>query len=121
VLYLNGQLVGQGPSYHYPQYQYYNAYVVTACLRPNQKNSFAVLTHWFGAGQGRPESARGLILKAIIEYADGARTLVGTNGNWKQRRAEGWRSETPARNDEGVGYVEVIDAARLARLEYADR
>ncbi len=114
VLYLNGQLVGQGPSYHYPEYQYYNAYNITTYLRPKQKNIFAVLTHWFGAGQGRPESARGLILKAVIEYADGGRTLVGTNGNWKQRRAEGWLPETPARNDEGVGYIEVLDAARLA-------
>ena len=114
VLYLNGQWVGHGPSYHYPQYQYYNAYDVTACLRPDRKNGFAVLTHWFGAGQGRPESARGLILKAIIEYANGARMLVGTNGKWKQRRAESWQSGTPARNDEGVGYIEVIDAARLA-------
>jgi alpha-L-rhamnosidase len=113
VLYLNGQFVGPGPSYHYPQYQYYNAYNITTYLRPKQKNIFAVLTHWFGAGQGRPESARGLILKAVIEHADGARTLVGTNGDWKQRRAEGWLPGTPARNDEGVGYVEVIDAARL--------
>jgi alpha-L-rhamnosidase len=110
-MYLNGRLVGQGPSYHYPQYQYYNAYDVKAFLFTNQKNVFAVLTHWFGAGQGRPENAPGLILKAVIEYADGTRTVAGTNGDWKQRRAESWRSGTPARNDEGVGYVEVIDAA----------
>jgi len=113
ALYLNGQPVGHGPSYHYPQYQYYNAYDVTACLIPKRTNAFAVLTHWFGAGQGRPESAPGLIVKALIEYADGAQTLVGTDGDWKQRRAGGWRSGTPARNDEGVGYVEVIDAAGL--------
>jgi alpha-L-rhamnosidase len=86
VLYLNGQPVGQGPAYHYPQYQYYNAYDVTASVHPNQKNTFAVLTHWFGAGQGRPESARGLIVKTLIEYADGTQTLVGTDGNWKRRR-----------------------------------
>lgn len=112
-LYLNAQWIGHGPSYHYPQYQYYNAYDITTQLLTNEKNVFAVFTHWFGAGQGRPASARGLILKTIIEYADGTREIVCTDGTWKQTRAECWVLGQPQRNDEGVGYVEKIDAAKI--------
>jgi alpha-L-rhamnosidase len=112
-LYLNGRLIGTGPAYHYPPYQYYNAYDVTAYLVAKSENVFALFNHWFGGGQGRPRSKRGIILKAIVEYRDGSRTIAGTDGTWKQQRADGWVLGQLPRNDEGVGYVEVIDAARL--------
>ena len=113
ALYLNAQWMGHGPSYHYPQYQYYNAYDITTQLLPNKKNIFAVFTHWFGAGQGRPASERGMILKAVIEFADGTREMICSDGTWKQTRAECWVMGLPQRNDEGVGYVEKIDAAKI--------
>ena len=50
-LYLNGNLIGKGLAYHYPQYQYYNAYDITSDLTANSENIFACLTHWFGGGQ----------------------------------------------------------------------
>lgn len=111
-LVLNGALIGTGASYHYPQFQYYNTYDVTAQLLPNAKNVLAVFNHWFGAGQGRPASARGLILKVIVEYADGTSRVLGTDASWKQTRAECWLLGQPPRNDEGVGYVEKIDARK---------
>jgi alpha-L-rhamnosidase len=110
-LYLNELLIGKGPAYHYPQYQYYNAYDVTRALAA--QNILAVQTHWFGAGQGRPESARGLIAKLVIEFVDGERFSIGSDASWQQRRAGGWISGTLPRNDEGVGYIEAIDAADL--------
>ena len=53
-LFLNGQQIGRGPAYHYPQYQYFNAYDVRQQLVPGAENLLAVATHWFGGGQGRP-------------------------------------------------------------------
>jgi alpha-L-rhamnosidase len=75
-------------------------------------NVFAVLTHWFGAGQGRPEGARGLIVKIVVEQADGVSTAIGSDASWKQRQADCWVTGQPPRNDEGVGYVDKFDAAR---------
>lgn len=118
-LYVNGALVGKGPSYHYPQYQYYNAYDVTANLFAGTDNVFAVFTHWFGGGQGRPASERGLLMKAVIGFADGTSECIGTDGSWKQTRAESWVPGQPQRNAEGVGYVERIDARKLILNWYA--
>jgi alpha-L-rhamnosidase len=112
-LYLNGGKVGTGPAYHYPQYQYYNAYDVTERLSAGEENVLAVFVHWFGAGQGRPESARGLIAKLFLEYSDGTSEILATDATWRQARAEAWVLGQPQRNHEGVGYVERIDAARL--------
>jgi alpha-L-rhamnosidase len=111
-LYVNGEWIGAGPSYHYPEHQYYNAYDVTPHLAARVHNVFAVLTHWFGAGQGRPEGARGLIVKIVVEQADGVSTAIGSDASWKQRQADCWVTGQPPRNDEGVGYVDKFDAAR---------
>jgi len=109
-LFLNGHLVGKGPAYQYPQYQYYNGFDVTALVRPGA-NLFAVLNHWFGGGQGRATSARGVLMKTVIHYVDGTTVTVGTDGSWKQLRAPGWVPGQAHRNrGEGVGYVERIDA-----------
>jgi alpha-L-rhamnosidase len=113
ALYLNGRLIGTGPSYHYPQHQYYNAYDVTAHVSENARNVFAILNHWFGGGQGRPASVPGVILKVVVQYTDGGSDVIGTDGSWKQVRAESWVSGQARRNDEGVGYIEKIDAAKL--------
>ena len=109
-LFLNGHLVGKGPAYQYPQYQYYNGFDVTALIRSGS-NLFAVFNHWFGGGQGRATSARGVLMKTVIHYVDGTSVAVGTDGTWKQLRAPGWILGQAHRNrGEGVGYVERMDA-----------
>src|SRR5262249_33044875 len=60
VLYLNGRRVGGGPSFAYPDEQYYDVHDVTRALRPGRPNVIAFVTHWYGPGQGRPASAPGL-------------------------------------------------------------
>ncbi len=115
ALYVNGTLIGKGPAYHYPQYQYYNAYDITSQLQTNGPTLFAIFNHWFGGGQGRPASARGVIMKAIIHFSDGTSTVIGTDGTWRQSKAKAWDSNQPHRNKgEGVGYIEQIDARELA-------
>jgi alpha-L-rhamnosidase len=112
-LFVNGQLVGKGPAYHYPQHQYYNGYDITAQVKPGA-NLFAVFNHWFGGGQGRATSARGVLMKAVVHYADGSSVVVGTDGTWKQLQAPGWVLGQRGRNPgEGVGFIERIDARKL--------
>jgi alpha-L-rhamnosidase len=112
-LYLNGNLIGKGPAYHYPQYQYYNAFDITAPLSLNKDYSFACLTHWYGGGQGRPKSARGFLLKAIIEYTDTTQLVIGTDSTWKQTQVLAWRTGQTTRNGEGVGFIDRIDASQI--------
>lgn len=113
-LYVNGKLVGKGPAYHYPQYQYYNGFDITDYIKPGESNQFAIFNHFFGGGQGRPKSARGVIMKAVVHYTDGTNTVIATDGTWVQSRAKAWMPDQPHRNrGEGVGYVEKIDAAEI--------
>ncbi len=112
-LYLNGHLIGKGPGYHYPQYQYYHAYDITSALSLDPVQTFACLTHWYGGGQGRPASARGFLLKAIIEYTDTTQLIIGTDSTWKQKQALAWLTGQSRRNGEGVGFVDRIDASQI--------
>jgi alpha-L-rhamnosidase len=111
--YLNGHLIGKGPAYHYPQYGYYNAYDITSACRDQRELVFAVLTHWFGAGQGRPSGHRGLLMKGIVEFDDATCLVFGTDGSWRQKRAEAWIPGQNRRNGEGIGYIEKIDASKI--------
>ena len=112
-LYLNGNLVAKGLPYHYPQYQYYEAYDITSALSSNDDNTFACITHWYGGGQGRPTSSRGFLLKAIIEFTDTTRMIVGTDSTWKQKQVLYWKTGQPTRNGEGIGYIDRIDASQV--------
>ncbi len=117
ALHVNGVLVGKGPAYQHPQYQYYNAHDITTLLRAGAANQFAVFTHWFGGGQGRPAGERGLIAKIVVDYDDGERSEIGTDATWRQSRAEAWVIDDLVHRNrgEGVGYVERIDARKLPR------
>jgi alpha-L-rhamnosidase len=113
ALYVNGAPVGKGPAYAFPQFQYYNAYDITPLVKPGTANVFAMFNHWFGGGSGRPPSSRGVLMEAIIHYADGTRAVVGTDGAWLQSQATSWVAGQPRRNGQGAGYVEDIDARNL--------
>jgi alpha-L-rhamnosidase len=113
VLYFNDTLVGKGPAYQHPQYQYHNSYDVTKLVRAGGINQFALLNHWFGGGQGRPAGSRGVLLKAIIRYTDGTTTEIGTDGTWKQSAAASWVAPRTRRNND-AGYIERIDGRLLA-------
>lgn len=111
-LFVNGRLVGKGPAYQYPQYQYYNGFDITGVVRPGD-NLFAVFNHWFGGGQGRATSARGLLVKAVVHYADGTSDVIGTDDTWKQLQAPQWTLGQARRGGEGVGFIERIDGRKL--------
>lgn len=111
-LYLNGTLTGKGLAYHYPQYAYYNAYDISKSLKNSAENTLACLTHWYGGGQGRAPGERGLLMKVVIEYTDGAKDIIGTDNSWKQKQAELFVTGQPRRNGEGIGYIDKIDSRK---------
>jgi alpha-L-rhamnosidase len=116
ALYVNGTLVGKGPAYAFPQFQFYNAYDITGLVTPGATNLIAIFNHWFGGGSGRPTSSRGVLIEAIIHYADGTSVVVGTDGTWLQNQATSWIVSSPspvARGGSGDGYIERIDARNL--------
>lgn len=110
--YINGQFISKGSVNHYPQYQYYHAFDVTANFHPGNKNLIAALTHWYGGGQGRATSQRGFIMKTVVEYTDGTKTIIGTDNTWKQHQAEYWATGQPQRGGEGNGYLDKIDSRK---------
>jgi len=112
-LYINGKFVAKGFDNHYPQYSYFHAWDITSLLNSNSENSIACLTHWYGGGQGRATGTRGLLIKTIIEYTDGTKTLVCSDKSWKLARAEQWVLGQPQRNGEGNGRVELYDSRKV--------
>ena len=124
-LYINEKLIGKGPAYHYPQYQYYNAFDVTDVLSEKSGNVLACLTHWYGGGQGRPKGSKGLLIKLMVRYDDGSVETFGTDQSWKQKRADQWISGQKRRNGEGIGYIDFIDSRKVDagwnKMNYDDK
>ena len=58
-LWVNGAKVDTGPSFCFPDEQYYQATDITTALRSGGPNAIGVLHHWYGPGQGRPRRPRG--------------------------------------------------------------
>jgi alpha-L-rhamnosidase len=113
ALYVNGTLVGKGPIYAFPMFQFYNAYDITGLVAPGVANQFAMFNHWFGGGSGRVAAQRGVLMEAIIHYADGSSVVVGTDGTWLQSQARSWTTGQSSRGGSGTGYIEKIDARNL--------
>ena len=110
ALYVNGTRVDGGPSYSYPDEQYYQATDITKYLHPGAPNVIAMIVHNLGGGQGRPEAPPGVIAQITIDHISGARQTITTNGAWTWHTGP-WLP-APARNDEG-DFVESIDARLL--------
>jgi alpha-L-rhamnosidase len=108
-LFVNGKRLAHGPSFSYPDEQYYETTDITTALRPGAPNTFQFTTHWSGPGQGRPPSTPALIAHITIDCADGSRKVITTDGTW-ETQAGPWIPSTP-RNDEG-DFVEHIDERR---------
>jgi alpha-L-rhamnosidase len=106
-LYINGAERDFGPSFSYPDEQYYRAVDITAALNSGRSNAVGVLHHWYGPGQGRPASSPGLLVQVSLWYADGRQVTYGSDGTWREREAE-WLP-SPLRNTDGADFVEWVD------------
>ena len=116
-LWINGTEVDSGPSFCYPDEQYYQATDVTGHLRPGAVNAIGILHHWYGPGQGRPASAPGLLVHLSIHYDDGTTQVIGSDGTWREHPGE-WLPG-PYRNTDGSDFVENIDG-RAMPVGWAD-
>jgi alpha-L-rhamnosidase len=106
-LFINGTRLDLGPSFSYPDEQYYRCVDATAALRPGHDNAVGLLHRWYGPGQGRPASAPGLLCQISLHYEDGRHVTIGTDGTWRELAAE-WLP-SPQRNSDGGDFVEWVD------------
>jgi len=113
ALYVNGTLVGKGPAYSFPQFQFYNAFDITPLVASGTTNLFAIFNHYFGGGSGRVASLPGILMKANIHFTDGTITNIVTDGTWLQSQATNWATGQSSRNSQGAGYIEKIYAGSL--------
>lgn len=107
---LNGVVVDRGPSFAYPGEGYYQATDVTAQVVAGKPLAIGVVYHWYGSGQGRPAGERGLLLRLVVDHADGTHQTVVTDGSFRVKRASAWQSGAPKRSGDSGDYVERIDA-----------
>ena len=110
---LNGKIVDRGPAFAYPGEGYYQAVDIGPFVVPGSALAIGVISHWYGPGQGRPAGERGLLVRLVIEHADGTREIVVTDASWRVRRASQWRSGVPQRNNDVGDYVEHFDAREV--------
>ncbi|MFD0684806.1 family 78 glycoside hydrolase catalytic domain [Actinomadura fibrosa] len=107
ALHLNGKEVDRGPAFEYADDGFYKTVDVTSELKAGKHATIGALYHWYGSGQGRPKGEPGLLLRLVIDHADGTRQVVVTDGTWKVARGP-WKA-APRRNGDAGDYVEEID------------
>lgn len=113
ALHLNGEVIDRGPAFGYPDDGFYRAVDVTSRLRAGRPATIGALFHWYGRGQGRPAGEPGLLMRLVVEHADGGRQVVVTDGSWQVARGP-WK-QAPRRNGDGGDYVEDIDGTAEQR------
>ncbi|AVT31771.1 alpha-L-rhamnosidase [Plantactinospora sp. BC1] len=100
-LYLNGRRADRGTSFGYPGEDYYQAADVTDLVRAGKPLAVGLRYHWYGSGQGRPAGAPGVLLKLVVEHADGTRRVIVTDGSWRVARDGLFPAGSARRNGEG--------------------
>ncbi|MCU1464721.1 MAG: alpha-L-rhamnosidase domain protein [Actinomycetia bacterium] len=103
---VNGTRAAHGPSFSYPDEQYYETTDITALVQAGRPNVFAFVTHWSTSGQGRPPSPEAFIAHISVDHADGTREVFDSDASWRTH-ASPWIPSTP-RNEEG-DFVEHVD------------
>lgn len=112
-LYLNGERAERMTNYGYPGEGYYQATDVTDLVTPGEPLAIGAMLHWFSGGQGRAAGEPGLLVRLVLEYADGSEVVVVSDGSWKVRR--GPYVLVGTRNGEGL-YVEHLDGRAVRAI-----
>lgn len=105
-LHLNGRRADRMSNYGHPGEGYYQAADVTDLVEAGEPLAMAAKLHWFSSGQGRVGGEPGLLVRLVLEYADGSEHVVVSDGSWQVRR--GPYDLVGTRNGEGL-YVEHFD------------
>ncbi len=118
VLHVNGKVVDKTSSPGYASEGYYDVSDLTGIARAGQSLAVGVLYHyWKCTCQGRangpvdPEGPSGLLVKVVVDHADGTTDVLVSDGSWKvtQDAAEQITTLT-YRNSDAGDRVEFIDA-----------
>lgn len=113
-LWLNGQRADRGSSFTPSDGEgYYQAADVTKYLTAGQPLAIGSVLHWYSQGQGRYKNSPGLLVRLVVQYADGSEYDVTTDGTWQVRR--GPYLTTSTRNGEG-DYIEALDGQAQAAI-----
>ncbi|MDN5852734.1 MAG: alpha-L-rhamnosidase N-terminal domain-containing protein [Actinomycetia bacterium] len=112
-LYVNGKRADRMSNYGYPGEGYYQAADVTGLVEDGEPLAIGALSHWFSGGQGRAAREPGLLVRLVVEYADGREVDVVSDGTWKVRRGPYRMAGT--RNGEGL-YIEHRDGDVAAAI-----
>lgn len=114
---VDGKTVQRSSSYEYAGEGFYDVAAVKG-VKAGRDLAVGVLTHyWSCKCQGRangpnaPEGPSGLLVKVVVEHADGTRDVAVSDGTWKVHRYEPQRVETLTyRNGDAGDRVEYYDA-----------
>jgi len=131
-LHVNGTTVDHTSSYGYAGEGYYDVSDITAQAKAGQPLTVGVLYHyWTCKCQGRangptsPEGPSGLLVKVVVDHADGTSDVLVSDGSWKvaQDTAESISTLT-YRNSDAGDRVEYLDPQHAATgwdtSDYAD-
>src|SRR5712692_23397 len=109
VLSVNGIRVTVGPSFSYPDEQYYQANDITTLLRAGSMNAVGVITHWSTPGKGRPASVPAFIARVTVDHADGTRQVITSDTAWRTRAGPWIQGLLRSDPGESGDYIEHID------------
>ncbi|MFU8852064.1 family 78 glycoside hydrolase catalytic domain [Micromonospora sp. SL1-18] len=117
-LHLNGHAVDYGQAFSYPGEGYYQAADITRYVTAGQPLAIGVIYHYWtctcqGAAAGPSANPSGVLVRVVIDHADGSQEVVVSDGSWRVRKASQWTNATLVwRNNDAGDRVEQIDATQ---------
>lgn len=113
---VDGRAVTRGSSYGYPGEGYYD--VAAPQVRAGRPLAIGIRYHYWncrcqGRAAGPVEGPSGLLVKVVVEHADGTREVTVSDGAWRLSRDESQDVSTISyRNTDSGDVVERYDATR---------
>ena len=114
-LYVNGDIVGEGPAQSYPFAYNYNCYDVKDLL-VNGVNTIAVHVYYQGLFNiyfVSADNLSGMIAELHIEYEDGEKCLIVTDRSWKYNECDGYTGDRILGHQ--TQFSEDIDMSKLEK------
>ena len=117
-LYLNGEWLADGPARSWPEHFQYDEIDATPYLQTGANQLMVVARHWqVGDFHTRPQQA-GLLVQLDVQFTDGARRRVVSDGSWTAAHLPAWAGPTPKVSIQ-MEPQELYDARLEEDLEFA--